>query len=525
MSSIRLFILGTLAASGPLHGHQIRHQAQSDRTEEWADVHVGSLYGALKRLANEGLVREVRTERVGHRPERTVYEITREGHRALAAVREQALRQLTLPNDPFDLALAQSRDLPEETLTQIVADRLAGLRVQETSLRHRAEAADIYLNEAERMIMRHIIERVAAEVRWHEELARPDAEDRRRLPRRDRRPGHPGGDPVTTSAGPDRATAAPAPAGHGWRAVSIVLVGAFMALLDTTIVNVALPSIRAGLHAPASSLEWIVAGYALAYGLALVPAGRAGDRFGHKPLFLIGLTVFTLASVACGVAQHPDQIVIARVVQGLGAGMFYPAISATIQLSFTGPARSRAFGVLGATIGVSTALGPLLGGLIIAAAGARDGWRWVFLVNLFIGVVTVPLAAWLLPRSPARGRRGFDPGGLALLTAALLLLLIPLVEGQQAAGPPGAGPASAGAPWLPRCWPPGKCARTGAAATRCCGPGCSGRCRSPPGPSSRWSTSPASPACSSRCRSCGRKASGTARWSPGWSSRRSRWAA
>jgi len=170
VSSIRLFILGTLAASGPLHGHQIRQQAQSDRTDMWADVPVGSLYGALKRLAHEGLVREVRTERVGNRPERTVYEITREGHRALDAVRDQALRELVLRNDPFDLALAQSRDLPEETLTQIVANRLAGLRVQESSLRHRAETADIYLNEAERMVLRHLIERAAAEVRWHEEL-------------------------------------------------------------------------------------------------------------------------------------------------------------------------------------------------------------------------------------------------------------------------------------------------------------------------------------------------------------------
>lgn len=170
MSSIRLFILGTLAASGPLHGHQIRQQAQSDRTDMWADVPVGSLYGALKRLAHEGLVREVRTERVGNRPERTVYEITREGHRALDAVRDQALRELVLRNDPFDLALSQSRDLPEETLTQIVANRLAGLRVQESSLRHRAETADIYLNEAERMVLRHLIERAAAEVRWHEEL-------------------------------------------------------------------------------------------------------------------------------------------------------------------------------------------------------------------------------------------------------------------------------------------------------------------------------------------------------------------
>jgi DNA-binding PadR family transcriptional regulator len=170
VSSIRLFILGTLAASGPLHGHQIRHQAQSDRTDMWADVPVGSLYGALKRLAHEGLVAEVRTERVGNRPERTVYEITREGHRALDAVRDQALRELVLRNDPFDLALAQSRDLPEETLTQIVDHRLAGLRLQESSLRHRAETADIYLNEAERMVLRHLVERAAAEVRWHEEL-------------------------------------------------------------------------------------------------------------------------------------------------------------------------------------------------------------------------------------------------------------------------------------------------------------------------------------------------------------------
>jgi EmrB/QacA subfamily drug resistance transporter len=227
----------------------------------------------------------------------------------------------------------------------------------------------------------------------------------------------------------------PAPAAHGWEAIWIVLVGAFMALLDTTIVNVALPSIRTGLHASSSSLEWIVSGYALAYGLALVPGGRAGDRFGHKRLFLIGLTIFTLASVACGISQSQGQIVAARIVQGLGAGLFFPAISATIQHTFTGPARSKAFGLLGAVIGVSTAMGPLLGGLIIAAAGAEDGWRWVFLVNLFIGAVAIPMAAWRLPATPARTQRGFDPVGLSLLTGGLLLLLIPLVEGQQAGWP------------------------------------------------------------------------------------------
>ena len=229
--------------------------------------------------------------------------------------------------------------------------------------------------------------------------------------------------------------APPAPAGHGWEAVSIVLVGAFMALLDTTIVNVALPSIRTGLHASPASLEWIVSGYALAYGLALVPGGRAGDRFGHKRLFLIGLTIFTLASVACGISHTQGQIVAARIVQGLGAGLFFPAISATIQHTFTGRARSKAFGVLGAVIGVSTALGPLLGGLIIAVAGAQDGWRWVFLVNLFIGAVAIPMAAWRLPPVTVHTRRGFDPVGLLLLTGGLLLLLVPLVDGQQAGWP------------------------------------------------------------------------------------------
>jgi len=170
MSAIRLFVLGTLAASGPLHGHQIRQQAQADRTERYTDIQVGSVYGALKRLAREGLIREVRTERVGNRPERTVYEITSEGRQSLAAIRDGILHEISLPHDPFDLALKQARDMAEEELTQIVSDRLAALRAKELSWRHQAERADPYLNEAERMITRHLIDRAATEVRWHEEL-------------------------------------------------------------------------------------------------------------------------------------------------------------------------------------------------------------------------------------------------------------------------------------------------------------------------------------------------------------------
>jgi MFS family permease len=123
--------------------------------------------------------------------------------------------------------------------------------------------------------------------------------------------------------------------GGNWRILAVVLVGAFMALLDTTIVNVALPSIAHGAHASSDALEWVVSGYALTFGLALVPAGRLGDRFGYKQIFVSGLVLFTLASVACGVAQNSAELVAARIVQGLGAGVYYPAISATIQWLFS----------------------------------------------------------------------------------------------------------------------------------------------------------------------------------------------
>jgi EmrB/QacA subfamily drug resistance transporter len=153
-------------------------------------------------------------------------------------------------------------------------------------------------------------------------------------------------------------------------------------------------------------------------------------------MYVAGLALFTLASLACGLAQSPGQLIAARVVQGLGGGAFFPAIAALIQLLYTGPARGRAFGALGAVIGLSTALGPLAGGLLIQAAGAEHGWRWVFLVNVPIGLVAVPLAAALLPRDAThRDRQRLDPVGITLLSAALLALLVPLIEGQRRGWP------------------------------------------------------------------------------------------
>jgi EmrB/QacA subfamily drug resistance transporter len=218
-------------------------------------------------------------------------------------------------------------------------------------------------------------------------------------------------------------------------ALATAMVGAFMSLLDTTIVNVALPSIQHGLGAGDSALEWVVSGYALAFGLVLIPAGRLGDAVGRKPLYLAGLVIFLLASLGAGLAQSAAGLVTARIVQGLGAGIYYTQINATIVDTFAGAKRSRAFGVLAAVIGLSTAVGPLVGGLLITATGPNPGWRWIFLVNLAIGAVAVPAAVRFLPAPVRRPRQHADAAGVGLLTAALVLLLLPLIEGQASGWP------------------------------------------------------------------------------------------
>ncbi|MDJ0360880.1 MFS transporter [Rhodococcus sp. H29-C3] len=226
---------------------------------------------------------------------------------------------------------------------------------------------------------------------------------------------------------------------RAWQALVVLLLGMFMALLDTTIVNVALPTISTSLDASEATLAWIISGYALAFGLALIPAGKIGDRIGHKWVFFTGLALFTVASFACGLAQNDLQLVIARIVQGLAGGIFVPAVTAFIQLLFPGQVRGKAFAIMGAVIGVSTALGPIAGGLIIEAFGDENGWRGVFWVNLPIGIVGLVAAALLLPgRAENRtvaAKTGIDWIGLILITAGLVALLVPLIEGQDQGWP------------------------------------------------------------------------------------------
>lgn len=222
-----------------------------------------------------------------------------------------------------------------------------------------------------------------------------------------------------------------------WRATSVGLVAAFMTLLDVSIVNVAIPSIERGLHLGSAQLQWVLSGYALTFGLLLVPAGRVGDARGRRTVFVVGLALFTLASAAAGLAQSPFWLVLARLVQGAAAGIANPQVAGLIQQLFKPADRGRPFGLLGATIGVSTAVGPLLGGLLIQVAGEQEGWRWVFYINIPVGIAAIILSwRWIPKRPPERRRReSLDPIGVLLLGVGIVLFLLPLVQERQWAGP------------------------------------------------------------------------------------------
>jgi EmrB/QacA subfamily drug resistance transporter len=219
-----------------------------------------------------------------------------------------------------------------------------------------------------------------------------------------------------------------------WRALSLCLVAGFMTLLDVSIVNVALPSIERSLGTTPSDLQWIVAGYTLAYGVVLVPMGRLGDARSRRGIFAAGLALFTLASALCAAAPDAQLLSASRVLQGVGAGMLSPQVSGFIQTLFSGAERGRAFGLFGATVGVSTAIGPALGGLLVRLGG-EEGWRLVFFVNVPIGIGALLLVRRLLPPpeyEEPRRRESLDPVGVLLLGAATLLVLLPLVEGDSA---------------------------------------------------------------------------------------------
>ncbi len=225
----------------------------------------------------------------------------------------------------------------------------------------------------------------------------------------------------------DASTTEPDP--RRWRILAVTLVVGFMSLLDVTIVNVAIPSIQRGLETSASTVQRVVSGYALTFGLTLVAGGRLGDAYGRRRLMLVGLVGFVLSSAAVGFAPTAELVVVARLLQGAAAGLLTPQSSGLIQQLFSGPERGRAFGYFGLTVSLASATGPLLGGAIIGLAGEENGWRLLFLVNVPIGIVAMAAVALMLPaRTDDSKPERIDIGGAVLLGLAVLCLLYPLVS-------------------------------------------------------------------------------------------------
>src|ERR1700689_3497369 len=214
-----------------------------------------------------------------------------------------------------------------------------------------------------------------------------------------------------------------------WLTLVILLLAAFMNLLDVSIVNIAIPSIQRDLHASYADVQWALAGYTLAYALVLITGGRLGDILGRKRLFLAGVIGFTVLSALCGAAQSPGMLIACRVVQGAMGAIMIPQVLSVIQVIFPPAERIKALAGFGITAGLGTVSGPLLGGLLIQHNLFGLGWRPIFLINVPVGIIAIAASAVLVGESRAARRPRLDPGGVLLITAALLLLLYPLVQG------------------------------------------------------------------------------------------------
>lgn len=216
-----------------------------------------------------------------------------------------------------------------------------------------------------------------------------------------------------------------------WIVVFILLTASFMDLLDTTIVNVALPAISEDLGASSSQLEWIVSGYILTFAVLLITGGRLGDRFGRKTIFVIGVSGFTLASIACTVAMTPEVLVVSRLVQGAYAAMMIPQVLSIIQVLFTPKERAAVFGALGAVSGMAAVAGPLIGGSLVSADAFGLGWRSIFVINLPVGILLLVASLVFIKNSKSDKPVKIDFAGVFLISSALFILVFALIQGRE----------------------------------------------------------------------------------------------
>ena len=226
---------------------------------------------------------------------------------------------------------------------------------------------------------------------------------------------------------PDTISPAPASAKNPWLVLLVLNLGFFMILLDTTIVNVAIPSIIDGLKASLDQILWVLNSYLLVYAVLLITAGRIGDIYGPRNLFGAGLLIFIASSAVCGFAQDPNQLIIARIVQGVGGALLTPQTLAIINSIFPPERRGAAFGIWGAVAGVAAVAGPTLGGWLTT----DFTWRWIFYVNLPIGVIALLGTFFIVPDLRPGRRHRLDILGVLLSSLGLFLVVFGLIEGQR----------------------------------------------------------------------------------------------
>lgn len=211
-----------------------------------------------------------------------------------------------------------------------------------------------------------------------------------------------------------------------WPALWALVLGFFMILVDSTIVSVANPKIMEGLNTDINSVIWVTSAYLLAYAVPLLVTGRLGDKYGPKNLYLVGLTVFTLASLWCGLSGDIGTLILARAVQGLGAAMMTPQTMAVITRIFAPDKRGPAMGLWGATAGVAMLVGPILGGVLVDGLG----WEWIFFVNVPVGIIAFVMAWRLVPKLQTHNHK-FDVPGILLSSAGLFMLVFGIQEGEK----------------------------------------------------------------------------------------------
>ncbi|MGW6742567.1 MFS transporter [Streptomyces sp. NPDC055025] len=249
----------------------------------------------------------------------------------------------------------------------------------------------------------------------------------------------PGASAVSAVTGASTAPGADSGAGSAdrrrWLALAVVMTAAFMDLVDVTIVNIAIPSIERDLGASFGAIQWVTAGYALAFAAGLITGGRLGDIYGRKRLFLIGITGFTVASALCGFAANPEMLVGSRLLQGAMAALMVPQVLAIIHVTFPAHERGKVFGMFGAIVGLGAVSGPLLGALLTQWNLLGLEWRPIFLINLPVGIAGVVLGRKFITESRAPKALRLDLVGVVLVTAALLMLIYPLTRGRELGWP------------------------------------------------------------------------------------------